>query len=160
MRWQAVDALPCSIARTLAVVGERWTLLILREVFSGIRHFEGFQRHLGIARNVLATRLRRLVEAGVLERRAGGRGAGRAEYHLTERGRDLYPVLLALLCWGDRWTAGTAGPPVRLEHRGCGRDTAPVTVCAECGEPLHPDAVRVKAGPGLLGSAPGGPRRS
>ncbi len=102
-----------------------------------------FQQNLGLSRQVLSDRLSHLVDHGVLER-------GR-EYRLTDRGRALYPVLLALMRWGDEWLAHAQGPPVRLEHRGCGRNFHARTVCSECGHDLTPDQVRAKAGPGLLG---------
>jgi DNA-binding HxlR family transcriptional regulator len=150
MQWRHIGGMPCSIARTLSVIGERWTLLILREAFSGVRRFEGFERHLGIARNVLATRLRGLVRDGILERERYAEAPDRHEYVLTKKGRALYPVLLTLLAWGDEWMAGVAGPPVRLRHRACEKQVTARTVCSECGEPLSPDDIRAIAGPGLL----------
>lgn len=143
--------MPCSIARALSVVGERWTVLILREAFNDVRRFDALHEHLGIARNVLAARLGGLVEEGVFERHRYQHAPPRYEYVLTDKGRALYPVILALLHWGDDWMAEEAGPPVRLSHRGCGQRTAPITVCSECGEPLWPEEVRAVAGPGLLG---------
>src|SRR3954453_8917725 len=112
----------CSIARTLAVLGDRWTLLVLREAFNGVRRFEELQRRLGIARDVLTVRLNRLVEEGVLARapyREPGRRE-RFEYRLTAKGIDAYPVLVSLMAWGDRHKADAAGPAVELEHRDCG----------------------------------------
>jgi DNA-binding HxlR family transcriptional regulator len=134
----------CSIARSLAVVGERWTLAIVREAFAGALRFDDFRKRLGIARNVLSARLRTLVEHGVLERRAYQQAPRRFEYHLTPMGRDLYPVLVSLLGWGDRWLAGDAGPPLSLTHRPCGHDAAPELCCGHCGEALRPDEVRAK----------------
>lgn len=126
----------CSIARTLDVVGEWWTPLVLREVFFGTHRFDDILDHLGVARNILADRLRTLVEHGVLEKIAYQDNPPRFEYHLTAKGRDLYPVLVALLDWGDTWEFGGATPPVELEHVGCGRRTRARMVCGECGEPL------------------------
>ena len=154
MEWNEVGGLPCSIARSLAVVGDRWTLLILREAFSGVTRFDAFRSRLGVSRNVLAERLQRLVREQVLEMRPYQQGPRRFAYELTDRGRDLYPVLLSLMAWGDRWLAGPEGPPVRLVHR-CGAHVRPALDCAECGEPLRPDQVRALAGPGLL--SPGRP---
>jgi DNA-binding HxlR family transcriptional regulator len=134
MRRTSFAALDCSIAQTLEVVGEWWTLLILRDAFLGVRRFEEFQRDLGIARNILTDRLNRLVEHGILERRPYQTQPPRSEYRLTEKGLDLYPVLLSLMRWGDRWAAGTAGPPLTLTHRDCGHEGLPVMSCAHCGE--------------------------
>ena len=130
MRWESVGGTHCSIARALSVVGERWTLLILREAFRGVRRFDDFRAQLGIARNVLATRLAGLVEHGVLERRPYGSGPVRHEYHLSEKGRDLYPVLLSLLAWGDRWMARGDRPPLTLIHRGCQHEVTPALTCS------------------------------
>jgi DNA-binding HxlR family transcriptional regulator len=132
----------CSIARALDVVGEWWTLLILRDAFRGVHRFDDFLSSLGIARNVLAVRLTKLVEHEVLERRPVPGHAGRHEYRLTEKGRDLQPVLLTLLRWGDRWTAEDGEPPVILDHTGCGHDADPKVVCGHCGGELHPGNVR------------------
>lgn len=138
----------CSIARTLDVVGERWTMLIMRDVFLGVTRFEDLQRDLGIARNVLAERLDTLVEAGVLERHAYRDRPLRHEYVLTEKGRDLQSPLLAIMAWGDRWQSGEQGPPLELRHDACGEVTRPEVVCSCCGEPLSAGSVTAEAGPG------------
>jgi len=143
----------CSIARTLQVVGERWTLLVLREVFTGQRRFEEIQRNLGVATNILSDRLQTLVDEGVLERRPLPERADRFEYRPTEKGLDLNPVLLELMRWGDRWDAPAAGPPVLVQHRDCGHDTHAVQTCAHCGEPLSARNVRVRPGPGARAAA-------
>ena len=153
MRHSSLQQQNCSIARTVAVLGERWTLVILREAFSRRRRFEDIQRDLGIARNILADRLQRLVAEGILERRAYQQRPERFEYRLTDKGRDLYPVLIALMQWGDRYTAGEAGPPVELIHELCGEHTHPRLVCDHCGEPIDPRDVRPQPGPGLLAAA-------
>jgi DNA-binding HxlR family transcriptional regulator len=112
----------CSIARTLEIVGERWTLLVLREAFYGVRRFEEFSSAIGCARNVLSARLAKLVEEGVLERRPYREPGQRVrhEYRLTDKGRELLPALIALMQWGDRWEADPQGPPVVVRHRDCG----------------------------------------
>src|SRR3954471_9841647 len=110
----------CSIARSLEIVGERWTLLVLREAFLGTRRFDDFQRSLGIARNVLTERLARLVDEGVLEGRRYQERPERYEYRLTEKGIELWPVMVHLLQWGDHHYPDEAGPPRVLTHRGCG----------------------------------------
>jgi DNA-binding HxlR family transcriptional regulator len=138
----------CSIARTLDVIGERWTMLILRDVFVGINRFDELQRDLGVARNVLAERLESLVWEGVLERRAYQERPARYEYVLTDKGEDLQSVLLAMVAWGDRWESGKSGPPVRFRHEACGSDTRAAVVCSSCGMPLHAGEVTARRGPG------------
>jgi len=138
----------CSIARALEVVGERWSLLILRDAFLGLRRFDDFQRSLGVARNVLADRLDRLVEAGVFERVRYTERPPRFEYRLTKRGRDLYPVLFGLMRWGDKYAAPN-GPPRVLLHRGCGGTPDDHLVCAKCGESLSVGQLETRAGPGV-----------
>jgi len=139
----------CSIARTLDIAGEPWSPLILRDVFIGISRFDDLQRDLGISRKVLAERLKHLVEEGVLERRAYSKRPPRHDYVLTEKGWELCDVLLAITAWGDRWTAGEAGPPALFRHRSCGRLTHAELRCAQCGEPLHAHEVDVEQGPGF-----------
>jgi DNA-binding HxlR family transcriptional regulator len=138
----------CSVARTLEVVGERWTLLILRDAFLGVRRFDDFQRSLGVARNVLNTRLQRLVEAGLLERRPYQERPPRYEYRLTEMGRELWPALVAMMQWGDRWLGADVGPPMAIEHRGCGGTVNDRRICTACGAELDVRDVRVLPGPG------------
>jgi len=131
--WKDLDSSRCSVAHTAAVVGDGWTVLVLRDLFNGIRRFDDLAAHLGIARNVLARRLAGLVDEGVLERvpyrEPGSRE--RHEYRLTAAGTDLRPVILAMLAWGDAHRAGPEGPPVQVEHTGCG---APVHVELRCTE--------------------------
>ena len=126
----------CSIARTLDIVGEKWALLAVREVFLGDRRFDEMVRRTGAPRDTLATRLRTLVGAGILERRRYNEHPARFEYHLTAAGRDLYPVIVSLMRWGDRYLAGDDGPPLVLEHR-CGHRLEAQVVCQACGEPLR-----------------------
>src|SRR3954453_5600353 len=138
----------CSVARTVDVLGEWWTPLIVRDAFYGRTRFEEFQGALGIARNVLAARLERLVGAGIMERRRYREHPPRDEYLLTEKGRDLFPIIAALLAWGDRWTAGEAGPPLLLVHDSCGKAGPLRAVCDRCGEPFGVGNVRPSPGPG------------
>jgi len=138
----------CSVARTLEVVGEWWTLLVIRDAFTGIRRFEDFQANLGIARNVLAARLRRLVEQGILEKRRYQEHPPRSEYRLTEKGIDLYPVIITMQQWGDRWASAKKGPPVILVSRASGAPLEPILVDAASREPLDPRQTRARAGPG------------
>jgi DNA-binding HxlR family transcriptional regulator len=141
----------CSVARTLELVGERWTLLIVRDAFLGVRRFDDFQRNLGVARNVLNTRLQRLVEAGLLERRPYQERPPRHEYRLTEMGLDLWPAIVALMHWGDRHLAGDDGPPLLLEHRDCGGAVNERSMCARCGAEVGARDVRPVRGPGAGG---------
>lgn len=138
----------CSIARTLEIVGERWTLLVLRESFLGTRRFDDFQKQLGVARNVLQSRLERLIEEGVLGRHRYQDRPPRYEYRLTEAGRDLLPVLIALMHWGDRHRAPD-GPPALILHDGCGGTVTAAMTCGTCcaSDLSATDAV-VVAGPG------------
>jgi DNA-binding HxlR family transcriptional regulator len=126
----------CSVARTLEVVGEKWALLAIREVFLGNRRFDEMVRRTGAPRDTLAARLRTLVGAGILERRQYSDHPARFEYRLTTAGRDLYPVILTLMNWGDRHLADDNGPPLVLEHHRDHR-LVPQVVCAECGDPVQ-----------------------
>jgi DNA-binding HxlR family transcriptional regulator len=136
------------VARTLAIIGDRWTLMILRNCFLGSRRFGDFQRHLGAARNLVADRLAKLVDAGILERRVYQQRPLRHEYLLTPKGRELQPVMLALVAWGDAWTDDGSGPPVENVHTTCGKPMHQQGVCSECGEPLTTRNVRPRPGPG------------
>ena len=131
----------CSIARTLEVVGEKWALLAIREVFLGNRRFDEMVRRIGAPRDTLSARLRALVDRGILERRQYSDHPARFEYRLTPAGRDLYPVIMSLLRWGDDHLAGEEGPPLVLEHSGDHR-FVPQLACQECGEPVDPRDVR------------------
>ena len=148
MKWTELEREKCSVARTVSVIGDRWTLLVLRDCFLGVRRFEVFQERLGISRPMLADRLRKLVEAGVLRRHRYEETPPRHEYRLTPKGRDLHPVIMAIVHWGDVHMAGRAGRPLLHRHAGCGQLFDPVTVCSECGEPLQAREVGVEPGPG------------
>jgi DNA-binding HxlR family transcriptional regulator len=126
----------CSIAKSLELLGERWTLLVIREAFLGTRRFEGFLERLGVARNILSARLARLVEEGVLEKVAYSERPARYEYRLTDKGRDLWPILVSLLQYGDRYYA-PEGPPVILRHRECGGEVDSHRMCGRCGARLE-----------------------
>jgi DNA-binding HxlR family transcriptional regulator len=141
------DTQVCSAARALETVGERWTLLIVRDALLGTRRFEDFQRRLGIARNVLTDRLNRLVDEGVLERRAYSERPPRDEYRLTDKGRDLWPVIHSLVTWGDQHAAPD-GPPRVFTHRDCGGTVDPHRLCDRCGAALEVRDVETTPGPG------------
>ncbi|WP_237748146.1 winged helix-turn-helix transcriptional regulator [Nocardia brasiliensis] len=138
----------CSIARTLDVIGERWTPLVLRDLFVGLSRFEDLRRDLGIASNVLAARLATLQAHGIVEAVEYQSNPVRHEYVLTPKGRELYPALTMLVAWGDAWLAGPEGPPALVVHEDCGKVTAGVVVCRECGAELTADNVRFAHGPG------------
>jgi len=148
MKLKSFSEMNCSLAQTLEVVGERWTLLILRDAFFGIRRFEEFQRRLGIARNILSARLARLVEEGILERRAVSPGGKWAEYRLTDKGRELQPALLALVQWGDRWYPNEDGLRVEFFDHRTGDPIRPILAYSQEGEALAPRDIRARPGPG------------
>jgi len=137
----------CSVAGALEVVGERWSLLIVRDVFLGLRRFDAIQADLGVARNVLQTRLTRLIEQRVLEKRLYQAHPARYEYRLTDKGLDLWPAMVALMQWGNRYAA-PGGPPVLLEHRDCGGMVDEHRLCESCGARLSARDVRALPGPG------------
>jgi DNA-binding HxlR family transcriptional regulator len=137
----------CSVAQCLDVVGEWWSLLIVRDAFLGVTRFDDFQARLGISRNILTQRLNRLVDGGILERVPYSEHPPRSEYRLTGKGRDLWLVVTAMRQWGDRWAA-PAGPPLQTRHRACGHIATAVPVCSECGEPLDARSVTAVPGPG------------
>jgi DNA-binding HxlR family transcriptional regulator len=138
----------CSIARTMDVVGEPWSPLILRNVYIGITRFDQLQQSLGISRKVLAERLRWLTETGVLERRQYASRPERFEYVLTAKGLELVEVLMVMVAWGDKWLAGEAGPPVLYRHHGCGQICHAEVHCSACGEPMSAADIDVLPGPG------------
>jgi DNA-binding HxlR family transcriptional regulator len=138
----------CSIARTLEVMGDRWTALVIRDAFLGRRRFDEYQASLGCARNVLADRLARLVDDGILEKHIYNERPERYEYRLTAKGLDLWPVLMTLMKWGDTYAPTEGGPPVRIVHRDCGGEMTERLTCSLCGEPLEPRLVRAEPGPG------------
>lgn len=137
----------CSIARTLDVVGEWWTLLIIRDALRGTRRFDDFRANLGLARSVLTARLRRLTDAGILTREAYSEHPPRYEYQLTDKGRALFPVIAALLRWGDDWAVGPNGPPVEFEHS-CGHRIVPELTCPHCHKKVTTKNTRSMPGPG------------
>jgi DNA-binding HxlR family transcriptional regulator len=138
----------CSIARPLSILGERWTLLVLREISLGNRRFDEIQSELGVATNVLSARLATLVDEGIAEKRRYSERPARFEYRLTKKGADLQPILLAFLRWGDRYTAGSAGPPLETVHATCDHVFHMVPTCSHCGEEVEPRAIRPRPGPG------------
>jgi len=137
----------CALARALTILGERWTLLIVRDAFHGLTRYDEFLRSLGLATNVLSARLQKLVEHGVLER-TGSRGS----YHLTQKGRDLYPVVLTLMAWADRYEPGPEGPEVLILHTGCEHEAGGALRCEHCGDPITLRDLRVVPASDAVGS--------
>jgi DNA-binding HxlR family transcriptional regulator len=147
MKRTSFEAMTCSVAQSLELVGEWWTLLIVRDLFLGVNRFDQIQKRLGIARNVLTARLGTLIEAGVVSKSLYQDNPDRFDYRLTEKGRDLWPVIEAMRTWGDRWAAPD-GPPLEMVHRSCGHKTHAQLVCGECGEPVAAGSFRAQPGPG------------
>ena len=137
-----------ALAAALERVGDRWTLLVLRDCFLRVRRFEDFQARLGVTRHVLADRLKKLVRYGVLRRVPYQERPRRYEYLLTQKGLDLYPVMMSIVHWGDVHMTDERGRPLLYQHKNCGKRFDPVMTCSECGEALSPRAVHVHRGPG------------
>lgn len=150
MEWLDFDSTACSIRRSLDIIGEKWTLLILRDAFNGVRRFDQLRDHLGVSDPVLADRLKKLVAAGLLEATPYSEPGRRArkEYRLTAKGQDLYPVLIALLQWGDKHFSDPDGPPLSVTHRDCGESVEARVVCAAGHELASPREGETAPGPG------------
>ncbi|MFG2894505.1 winged helix-turn-helix transcriptional regulator [Streptomyces sp. NPDC048248] len=144
----SLSAVACSIARATDLFGDAWTALIMRDILVGIRRFDELVEDLGLSRKILAARLARLVDEGVLTREQYQASPPREEYAATEKGRELYPVLLALMAWGDKWYTEPAGPPARIRHDICGHVATPVVACDACQEPLTVADTTQLPGPG------------
>ena len=144
MKWSDLAQERCSVARSVAVIGDRWTLMILRDCFLGIRRFEDFERRLGISRSIIAGRLKTLTDEGVLRRDAYQDRPVRHEYRLTDKGLALHPVMMAIVHWGDVHYAGDEGPPLIHRHKACGCDFTPVQTCSACGGAVTARDVEVR----------------
>jgi DNA-binding HxlR family transcriptional regulator len=148
MQRTSFGSMACSIARTMDVVGEPWSPLVLRNIYIGINRFDQLQESLGISRKVLAERLRWLTENEVLERREYSALPPRHEYVLTAKGLELFQVLMVMVAWGDKWLAGEAGPPVLYRHHACAEIAHAELHCSACGEPMSASDIDVLPGPG------------
>lgn len=149
MKRVSFEDMSCSVARSLEVIGEWWTLLIVRDVSLGKRRFDEIQASLGISRNILTARLNKLVDEGVLVRQHLGPSGSRHEYRLTDKGLELIPILVMISQWGDRWEADEdKGPPVEFVHRTCGHVMQPALTCDHCGEEVVARSVRAQRGEG------------
>ncbi len=154
MKRTDTSAWPCTIARSADLLGDGWNLLVMRQACLGVRRFDDFQQSLGIGRNILTLRLNRLVDEGLLERVEYQQRPTRHEYRLTEKGRDVYPILAAMAAWGDKWLTGPEGTPLVLHHTACRHDMHANVVCSECGQPIDVRHVRARPGPGYDGPLP------
>ena len=150
MQWSELGDQHCSFARTMSVIGDRWTLVILRDCFMKVRRFDDFHDRLGIGRPILTDRLKKLVDHFVLTKIAYQQNPTRYEYRLTQKGLDLYPVIMGIVHWGDVHMNDRKGRPLLHRHTSCGHVFDPVLSCSECGEEVSPRAVAILAGPGAL----------
>jgi DNA-binding HxlR family transcriptional regulator len=148
MKRISFESMNCSLARSLEIVGEWWTLLIIREAMWGTSRFDDFHHRLGIARNILSARLVKLQDAGVIQRKVTGDSARVHDYLLTDKGWDLFPAVVALMQWGDRWIHAEEGPPIQFFDRNGGQEIQAIVLRNARGRPLRPDQIAIKAGPG------------
>jgi len=148
MRQTSFSEMHCSLARSLELVGDWWSPLILRDLGIGPRRFDELADDLGISRNLLTARLAGLIDAGVVARTLYQEHPRRYRYQLTAAGSELVPVMMALTAWGDRWATPEGGPPVRYRHRDCGQIFTPTVCCSSCGQPVADDDVDLLPGPG------------
>jgi len=147
MRWSDIGEDICSVSRALSIVGDRWSLLIIRSAFLGTRRFSDFQSEIGVTRPRLSDRLSKLVQGGVFEKVEYQNNPVRYEYRLTEQGVDLYPVIMSLVKWGDKWLAGEAGKPLEYIHQKCGNKVMPNLTCPGCAQEIDPHDMLVVPGP-------------
>lgn len=148
MRRTSFGEMHCSIAQSLERIGDWWTLLILRDIYVGLQRFDELVQDLGISRNLLTNRLGHLVQHGIVVRRRYSDHPPRYRYLLSDAGKELVPVVMALAAWGDRWATPEGGPPVRFIHSGCGHHFTPRVSCSVCGGAIDQDQVQLEAGPG------------
>lgn len=150
MGWKEIDTQICSVARALAIFGDRWTLLIVRDSFMRIRRFSDFQKSLSITKHRLSDRLNRLVENGILRKELYDERRSRYEYRLTQKGLDLYPVMMSVIQWGDKWEADQDGSPLTFTHATCGHTIDPKLVCNHCHEEILAKEITPSPGPGIV----------
>jgi len=150
MKWNQVNEQSCSIARSVAIFGDRWTLLILRDIFWNVTKFSELQKSLGITKHRLSDRLNRLLDSGVLYKELYDENRQHFEYKLTEKGLALYPIILAIAQWGDKWEGDEDGPPVNYVHTPCGEAGTAHVACSKCGEGMNVNNTSAALGPGIL----------
>jgi len=151
LKWTEVSKEQCSVARASAVLGDRWTLLLLSDIFLGVRRFEDFQERLGISRTTLAGRLKLLERHGVISRRRYQDNPPRHEYRLTGKGHDLFPVLTTIINWGDKYYTADEGPPILRRHLPCATDVQPILCCPECHEEIDARSIEARTRPERAG---------
>ena len=144
MRWEDISEQQCSVARSSAVLGDRWSLLLLSDFFLGVRRFDDFQQRLGLSRTTLTNRLKLLEDHKVIKRSLYQQQPARYEYRLTAKGRDLFPVISALVTWGDKYYFDGLTPPIIRTHTACGHDIQPVLTCPECHEALDARSISAR----------------
>lgn len=149
MRWDETGNQICSVAKATSIFGDRWTLLVLRQLFLGMRKFSDIQQSLGITKHRLADRFNRLVEENIVYKHLYDEKYKRYEYRLTEKGADLYAVLITIGQWGDKWASDCDGPPIEYVHKACGQPAKPALCCSCCGDKLTPQNLSVRMGPGI-----------
>ena len=149
MKWDEISQQQCSVARSSAVLGDRWSLLILTDLFLGVRRFDDFHQRLGLSRTTLTNRLKLLAEHGVLQRHVYQQSPTRHEYRLTPKGLDLFPVISALVNWGDKYCFDGCAPPILRRHVPCGHDIEPVLTCPECHEQVDARSITARKRPDL-----------
>tara|TARA_R110001592_G_scaffold295594_2_gene565833 strand:- start:194430 stop:194951 length:522 start_codon:yes stop_codon:yes gene_type:complete len=149
MRWADIGQQVCSVSRSLSVVGDKWTLLIIRSAFLGARRFTDFEAETGITRHRLSDRLNKLVQEEFLEKIEYQKVPLRYEYRLTASGTELYPIVMSLVKWGDKWKVEKDGKPMEYIHNKCGSKIMPLLTCPECSEEIEPHDMTVVAGPGI-----------
>lgn len=149
MKWDETSAQICSVARATSIFGDRWTLLILRQLFMRLTKFSDIQKALGITKHRLTDRLNRLIEEEIVFKHLYDESYKRYEYRLTEKGKDLYAVFIVIGQWGDKWMGDADGPPVEYVHKASGKQVDPILSCARSGEPLTPHNVKMQLGPGV-----------
>lgn len=150
MKWENINQQVCSISRSLAIIGDRWTFLIIRDLFIGVHRFNQLQSSSGINKHRLSDRLNRLVETGIVKKVRYSEHSNRYEYYLTEKGLDLYPVLMAMIEWGDRWEVDSDGVPLTIHHKVCDHQVNVQVRCDPCDQEVDPFSVEVKPGPGSI----------
>ncbi|MCF6288217.1 MAG: helix-turn-helix transcriptional regulator [Proteobacteria bacterium] len=149
MRWSEIQDIPCSIAKSLAVIGDRWTLLIIRDCFLGTKRFDDFQKQIGVTRHVLSDRLNKLVEAQVLQKFEYQNKPTRYEYCLTQMGKDIFPIIISLAQWSNKWILAEDEVAIVYKHLQCDTITHAVMGCSNCGEEINPRDILPVFGPGF-----------
>ena len=150
MKWDEINTQTCSIARSMSIFGDRWTLMIIRQLFMRIRRFSLIQKSLGISKHRLSDRLNRLLEDEIIYKEIYDEARNRFEYKLTEKGLDLYPLFVSITKWGDKWESDEDGPPIEYVHKDCGHAANAKLCCSECGDEIHAKNTGIRPASGIL----------